>query len=660
MSTKLQDLATELRLAESELDRVLSATGIRVPEGVKRLADKDAGRLRAYVHDQRRRSAKKQELIRLPSVVTVRELGEKLALPIGEVIATLLKNGLPVTVNEQIDYETAAIVASDLGYQTEEDVAATEESVLTPEKLWEILKKEEGGRQPRPPVVVIMGHVDHGKTTILDAIRKANVAASEAGGITQTITGYQVKTKGKTITFIDTPGHETFEFMRKRGASIGDIAILVVAADEGVKEQTKEALRHAVDAEIPVVVALTKIEKPEANLERTKGQLAELGLTLEEWGGTTPVVPVSAKTGKGLDDLLATILVVNEVHPTTAIPDRTALASVVEAHRDPQMGPLATVLIHTGTLKVRDHLVAGKIKGTVRKILDFSGHDVRHAPPSMPVTVIGLEGVPDAGTILQVVEERAAAREKVRQNVRSLPQTLAPKAVKLTREEREARRTQPQKEEVPAGPKVLPLVLKAESQGSLEALRHTVSAMSTQDVFVRLLRSDVGAVTDSDIRTAEAVHGLVLGFTVPVSPAAQKLAETLGVPVQTYDVIYRLTDAIRKRLEELIPPEVIRTDLGTLKVLKIFFSIRGRQIVGGRVQNGLARKSVKGEVKRGGERVASGIVTDLQENKVPVEEVHTGHECGITFQGDGVKMKEGDTIAFYTEEVRKKTLSSTQ
>ncbi len=658
MSVKLNDLATELRIDDTELAHVLATTGVKVPEGVKRIPDKDAGRLRSYVLDQRKRAAKKQETITLPSVLSVRELATKLDLPLGEVIGTLLRNGLAVTLNEQIDYDTAAIVASDLGYQTHESVAATEEGTLTPEKLWEILKKEEPSRQEaRPPVVTVMGHIDAGKTSVLDAIRQARVAAGEAGGITQAITGYQVRKKGRVITFIDTPGHEAFEFMRKRGASMADIAILVVAADAGVQEQTRTAFQHAREAEIPLIVALNKTDKPEANQEKVKRELAEMGANPEEYGGDTPVVPLSAKTGQGLDELLDTILLVNDLHATKAVFDRPALASIIEAHRDPQAGPLATALIHTGTLRTGDHVAVGKTAGSVRKLLDFSGHPTKEARPGTPVTVLGLEGVPDAGDILQVVEARAAAREKVRQTVRSIPQVLAPKSVKLTREEREARKARGKKpEEKPSGPLLLPLVIKAESQGSLEALRGTLSAMGTPDVAVRLLRADVGGITDSDIRTAEAAEGIVLGFSVPVSPFAQKLAETAGVPVQTFPVIYALTEDVRKRLEALIPMETIRTDLGTLNVLKVFFSIRGRQIIGGRVTSGAFEKGALAEALRGEERIARGVLQELQMNKVPVDHAPAGQECGITFVGEGKKIKEGDRIVAFREETRKKSL----
>lgn len=660
MSVKLQQLATDLRADDVEFHRALTATGIKVPEGVHRIPDKDAGRLRAYILDQRKRTAKKQVVTKLPSVLTVREFAAKLELPVGEVIGALLKEGLAATLNEQIDYETAAIVASDLGYQTTEDVAATEESTLTPEKLWEILKKEEPSRQePRPPVVTIMGHIDHGKTTLLDAVRQANVAAGEAGGITQAITGYQVRKKGKTITFIDTPGHEAFEFMRERGASLADIAILVVAADEGVKEQTLTALKHAQEAKIPVVAALTKIDKTEANVERVKRQLADAGLLLEGYGGEVPVVSVSGKTRQGLDDLLDTILLVNEVHPTRAIPNRPALASVVEAHRDPQAGPLATVLIHTGTLRAGDPVVVGKTPGTVRKLLDFGGHTIREAKPSAPAIILGLEDVPEAGDILQVMEERSAAREKVRATVRSLPQVLAPKSIKLTKEAREARRARRGKPEGPpaeTGPRLLPAVLKADTQGALEALKSTLPAMGTGDVAVRLLRADVGPISDSDVRTAETAAGLVLGFAVPVTPVAEKLAETTGVPVLTFPVIYQLTEEVRKRLEALLPTEVLRTDLGELQVLKVFFGIRGRQIVGGRVTKGEFVKGAKVEVRRDGAVFTRGDVAELQMNKVPVEKAPVSRECGLTVTGQDKKIKEGDTLVAYREEVRKKIL----
>lgn len=661
MSVKLTDLATDLRADDAEFQRALAATGVKVPEGVHRIPDKDAGRLRSYVQDQRRRAAKRQEVIQLPSVLTVREFATALELPLGEVIGTLLKNGLAATLNEQIDFETAAIIASDLGYQTVENVAATEESTLTPEKLWEILKKEEPARQqPRPPVVTIMGHVDHGKTTILDAIRQANVAAGEAGGITQAITGYQVRKKGKTITFIDTPGHEAFEFMRKRGASLADIAILVVAADEGAKEQTLTALKHAQDAEIPLVVALTKIDKPEANVERVKRQLADAGVLLQGFGGDVPVVTVSAKTGQGLDELLDTLLLVNEVHPTAAIPDRAALASVVEAHRDPQAGPQATVLVHTGALRAGNHVVVGKTTGTIRKLVDFGGHVLKEAKPSAPVTILGLEGVPEAGDILQAVEERAAAREKVRRTVRSLPQVLAPKSIKLTKEERDARRAGRRKptaqSAAPTGPRLLPIVLKADTRGSLEAIKGTLTAMSTGDVAVRLLRADVGPISDSDVRAAETAEGVVLGFSVPVAPLAQKLAETADLPVQTYRVIYELTEEVRKRLEALLPTETIRTDVGALTVLKVFFGIRGRQIVGGRVTKGEMMKGAKVEVRRGETSLTRGDIADLQANKMPVGKVPQNMECGLTVTGHDKKIKEGDVLVAYREEVRKKTL----
>ena len=647
MSTKLQDLSAELSLAERELERFLGLAGITVPEGVKRIPDKDAARLRGVVRDTRRREAKKQETVRLPSIVTVRTLAEKLELTAGEVIKQLLRSGVVATLNEDLDYETAAIVAADLGYTTVEDVTELEKDVLTPEKLAELLTKEDPKTQePRPPVVTIMGHVDHGKTTLLDTIRQTSVAATEAGGITQRISSYQVRKKGKVITFIDTPGHEAFEFMRKRGASLGDIAILVVAADEGVMEQTKEAVRHALDADIPVIVAITKMDKPAADPEKVKRQIAELSLVPEAYGGETPVVPVSATKAEGMDELLDTILLVAELHQLKAVMDRPALATVIESKQDPGTGPLASVLIHAGTLRVGNSVVVGNTAGTVRQLLDFNGRPIKEAKSSMPVTIVGLEGIPNAGDILQVVEEKVAARKKAAQ-VRRAARPGAQRATPSAPEPAEG---------APAPSHVLPLVLKADVHGSLEAVRQTVEAMGTPEVAPRILRGEIGNITERDIMTASAAHGVVLGFNVNVAQTAAHLGETEEVEVVTFSVIYDLVEDVRKRLEALLPVEVLREDLGKMTVLKVFFSIRGRQIVGGRVTSGIVKNRERLEVYRGGAVVARGVITQLQQNRADVDTVKAGQEAGITFEGNG-KIKEGDTLVIYHEETRKRTFT---
>jgi len=662
MGIKIQDLQSELNLSQNELDRFMQIAGVRIEEGVKRLQDKDAYRVRGLVRDTRRREAKKKETVRLPSIVSVRIFAEKMELPITEIIKQLLKNGVAATVNEDLDYETAAIIAQDLGYSTEEDVTELEQDVLTPEKLHEILIKEDPEKQvSRPPVVTIMGHVDHGKTTLLDTIRKTNVAAGEAGGITQRISSYQAKNKGKLITFIDTPGHEAFEFMRKRGASLADVAVLVVAGDDGIKEQTKEAIRHAKEAKVPIVVAITKMDKPGADAEKVKRQLSENDLVPEEYGGNTPVVPVSATTKMGLENLLENILLVSELNAPKAVNDRAALATVIESRRDPAVGVLASVLIHTGTLHLGDNLVVGKTAGKVRRIVNFDGKSIKEAVASMPVTIIGIQELPDAGDIVQAVGEKTEAREKAARVrvVRQISRVTAiqKKEVSKPIEQKAVARGSEgaQKQEVKEQVKKLNVVLKADTQGSLEAIQQTVQAMGNWEVVPQILVANVGNITETDIMTAESAKAVVFGFNVNTTTTASRMAEKGGVTVKNFRIIYELAEEVRKRLEDLLPPIVIREDLGKVAILKVFFSIRGRQIVGGRVVTGIAKNKENVQLMRGEEVIAKGKITQLQQNKNEAETVKAGQECGITFEGNG-KAKEGDALVVYHEETQKRKL----
>ena len=649
-------------MSDSELSRYMGLAGVRIDEGVKRLQDKDAYRIKGLVRDSRRREAKKKELVRLPSIVSVRDFALKIELPVTEIIKQLLKNGVAATVNEDLDYETAAIIAQDLGYQTEENVTELEQDVLTPEKLAEILTKEDVEHQvSRPPVVTIMGHVDHGKTTLLDTIREANVAAGESGGITQKITSYQAKKKGKLITFIDTPGHEAVEFMRKRGASLADVAILVVAADDGIKEQTKEAIRHAKAVDVPIIVAITKMDKPGADAEKVKRQLSELELVPEEYGGKTPVVPVSAVKGTGLDDLLDTILLVAEINEPKAITNRAALATVIESRRDSSVGVLAVVLIHAGTLHLGDNLVVGKTAGKVRRIISYDGRSLKEALPSMPVTIVGIQDLPDAGDILQAVEEQTEAREKAAR-VRTIKQiTRHPVSAPVVKKPVELRspgnRNEQPKEEPKDKIKKLNIVLKADTQGSLEAIRQTVMAMGDVEVVPQILSAGVGNITENDIMTAEPSKAIILGFNVNTASAAVRMADNGGVTIKSFKIIYELAEEVRQRLEDLLPPVIVREDLGKVAVLKVFFSIRGRQIVGGRVVNGIAKKKELVQIMRGDQLIATGKITELQQNKNEAETVKAGSECGITFEGNG-KAKEGDSLMVYHEEVQKRKLGS--
>jgi len=557
-------------------------------------------------------------------------------------LSVLLKNGVMATLNDDVDYETAAIIAEDLGYTTEEDVAELEKDVLTPEKLEEILKKEDTDKQEeRPPVVTIMGHVDHGKTTLLDTIRDSNVAKKEAGGITQAISSYQVEYKKRQITFIDTPGHETFEFMRKRGASLADIAILVVAADDGVKPQTKEAVKYARAAEVPIIVAITKMDKEAANIDKVKKEVAEqLELLPEEYGGKTVVVPVSAVKKDGIDELLEMVLLTSDVEPPQAVIDRPALGSVVESQLDTNLGPLATVLVHTGTLRVGDDVVIGNTTGRVRRLMDWQSKDVKSVGPSAPVTIVGLDAVPEAGEILQVVEAKGEARQKASRN-------RAPVKTLVSADEDDERQS-------------LALVIKADSQGSVEALRETITAMMPDEVRLSIIRAEVGAVSDSDVLTAQAAGAVIYAFNTNVGGMAKKLADKEGVPVKSYKVIYELTDDVRQEIEARLPVDVVREDLGTLKILKVFFSTQKRKIVGGEVAAGTIEQGARAIIwrKEGKEKVemGSGVITELQRERTAITKAEQGDQVGLTYEGKG-KIKEGDTLEVYREEQVKRKVA---
>lgn len=653
-NVKIVDLLRDLRMSEGELYRILREINVRTEEGQKNLDQQEAASVRRYLNEQKRRAELKGVQIGLPSIIKVQVLAKKLELPVGDVLSILLRNGVMATLNDDLDYDTAAIIAADLGYSTKEDVEELEKDFLTPEKLDEILKKENPKEQTsRPPVVTIMGHVDHGKTSLLDAIRATNVAKGEAGGITQAISSYQAEYKGRMITFVDTPGHETFKFMRKRGASLADVAILVVAADDGVKPQTKEAASHAKEAGVPIVVAINKIDKETANLEKVKTELSELGLQPEEWGGKTVVVPVSALQKKGIDELLEMVLLTADIDPPKAIVNRPALGSVVESRLDKNLGSLATVLVHTGTLQTGDYVVAGKTTGRVRRLLDWRNKSVNSAGPSMPVTVIGLNDVPNAGEVVQAVEETSEAKTKVASR-------RAP-VKKLTSGEDDGRQ-------------VLAVVIIADSQGSLEAITQTIEAMMPTEVKLSIIRADVGTVTDSDVLTAAAGDALVYAFNTTVSGMSRKLAEKEGVEIKMFDVIYHLAEDVRQEIEKRLPVDIVRTDLGKLKVLRVFFSTQKKKIVGGEVTQGMIKAGARVIIRRptlGGKKgllavtgkdeslIGEGEIKEMQREKTTIKEARQGDQVGLTIEGKG-KIKIGDILDVYAEDKIKRKMEAPQ
>lgn len=634
-TVKIAELLKDLKLAEGKFQHILRELNIRTSEGQKNLDLQEAAAIRRYLNEQRRREELKQQKISLPSIIKVQDFATLLELPVGEVLGSLLKNGVVANLNDDLDYDTAAIIAEELGYSTTEDVEALEEDVLTDEKLEEILKKEDPKKQEeRPPVITILGHVDHGKTTLLDSIRSANVAQGEAGGITQAISSYQVDYKGRPITFIDTPGHETFDFMREHGAHLADIAVLVVAADDGVKPQTKEAAEYAKAAGIPIIVAINKMDREGANPDKVKAELAEqLELNPEEWGGKTVMVPISALKKEGLDDLLEMILLTADIETPKADPNRNALGTVIESRLDKNLGPLASILIHTGTLHTGDDVVVGSVTGRVRRLLDWHNKSISKAAPSTPVTIIGLKDVPHAGDILQAVEAKEEAAQKAAQG-------RAPIKRMMNSDENDTRPT-------------LALVLKADSRGSLQAIQQTVEAMVPEkEIRLAIVRSDVGAISDSDILTAKAAGAIVYGFNVSVAGMSKKLADKEKVPVKLYDVIYRLSEDVRVEIEERLPVDIIQEDIGRLKVLKVFFSTPKKKIVGGEVAEGKIVPEAKVVVLRGSgderEEVGSGDIIELQRERQALQVAETGDQIGLTIEGKG-KIKEGDVLRIYTE-----------
>ena len=669
----ISELARKLRVSTDELRAKLPELGFDIGAKAIKIPDKDAGRImyawrqykkRAYLDkkraDQRARAERKAmvqegtaEKVQIGSTITVREFADVLNLPIAKVMQELMRAGILASLNESIDFDTAAIIAEDLGFIAEstDGTAGDDEQEEGVDQLEEAIGTEEkADLKERPPVVVVMGHVDHGKTLLLDAIRKENVVATESGGITQHIGAYQVQRNDRDLTFIDTPGHEAFTVMRSRGAKVADIGILVVAADDGVQPQTREAIDIIKAAKLPFIVAINKIDKPDANPEKIRNQLSELGLIPEDWGGKTVMVGVSAKTGENLEQLLDMLLLVADMEKEhiVANPDRRAIGTIIESHVDKGQGPVATVLVQSGTLKSGDILgVRGVNYGRVRAMKTWDGQDEKTAPPSTPVRILGFKADPSIGDVLEVPE-----------SAKELEKLKAQPSRKSGVAEMSVRRTKSVEDEDGGDDEhkvILNLVIRADVLGSLEALLGMIEKIDNPHVGVKVVAKGLGNITESDVLNAEATKAMLLAFNVKPASAAQVLARDKGVEIHEYSVIYKLFEDIVERLKILIPAEKVYTELGSVKVLAIFSKLPKGMVVGGAVSKGKVEVGATARVVRDDQVIAEGKISSLQAGKQEVKDVEEGQQCGIGFTGKA-KIEEGDVLEVYTEEEHARTL----
>jgi len=588
-----------------------------------------------------------RKTIVIPDFLTVRELAGLMDVSPIQVIKELMNNGILANINQQIDYETAAIVAEEMGFETGPEappVTVEEEMPMIPLPLKERMYEGEAPEdlEPRPPVVTMLGHVDHGKTTLLDVIRRTNVVAGEAGGITQHVGAYQVEHDGKKITFLDTPGHEAFTAMRARGAQGADIAILVVAADDGVMPQTQEAIDHARAARVPIVVALNKMDKANANPERVKQQLADVGLQIEEWGGQTICVPVSAKQKTGIDDLLDNILAVAELAELKANPNRPAMGTVIEGELDKSRGPTATLLVQNGTLRLGDALLIEDLHGRIKAMFNERGEQVKKARPSTPVVVLGLSDVPHPGDTFKVVKDEKTARSLAAERAREKAQA----AIRPTR----IISLEGILDQIRAGQvKELNLILKADVRGTIEPIVNSLEKLGDEGLKVNILHQGTGNISESDVMLAVASRAIIVGFGVQVDPAASRTAEAEGVDIRLYDIIYKLIDDVDKALKGLLEPVYKDVVSGHAVVRAVFTIPRVGKIAGVAVTDGHVARNSLARVRQNDQLVYEGRVSSLKRFTEDVKEVRAGFECGVGLEGFR-DFKEGDIIEFYKKE----------
>ncbi len=566
--------------------------------------------------------------VELPPFITVRQLADVLKVEPTKIIKQLMRKGIMANINQSVDFNTASITAAEFGYAAK----AAKERRASPSRK----EKRKGKLSVRPPVVTVMGHVDHGKTTLLDVIRKTNVTAHEVGAITQHIGAYQALVDGRKITFLDTPGHEAFTAMRARGAQATDIVILVVAVDDGVMPQTVEAINHARAAKVPIVVAINKIDKSDANPERVKQQLADLGLVVEEWGGDTVCVPISAKQGQGISDLLENIFLVADILELKADPDSAAEGVIIEAKLDKTKGPLATLLVQKGTLRLVNVVVAGGAWGKIKAMFDDKGKQVHKAEPSTPVEILGLNEVAKSGDLFIVLPDEHEARSIVEKQKYPRPRpTLSLSALSSQISDGQI--------------KELNIVLKTDVEGSIEPIKGSVERLGTEKAKARVIHTASGSITESDVLLASASKGIIIGFNTPTSPGATQLAKIEGVSIQQYDVIYKLIEDMDRTLKGMLEPTYAEVLSGRAEVRAIFPSSKSRKIVGVYVMEGKIRRDAQVKILRKNKVICDSRASSLKRFKEDVAEVSTGLECGLGIE-EIVDFQIGDIIEFYRQE----------
>jgi len=580
---------------------------------------------------------KEKNTIQIPSIITVGQFAAKLNLPVSQVISELMKNGVMATINDNIDFETAAIVGEYLGFQIEPEEATKKVAVVSESK--ELVA--------RPPVVAVMGHVDHGKTSLLDAIRETNVVAGESGGITQHIGAYQITYKDQKITFLDTPGHEAFSKMRAHGASITDAAIIVVAADDGIQPQTLEAIKHAERANVPLVFAITKIDKPDANIDKIKQQLSEIQYVPEEWGGKALVIGVSAKTKEGIENILEMVLLVAAMKELKANPKAPASGVVIESRLDYGKGPVATILVQNGTLRLFEWIAVSGTYGRLKSMEDSQGKKVKSCGPGFPVKISGLKSLPDVGDAFQRLEDEKQARDEASkfqkmQSVRGISKVKKISTSEITQSIQEGEK------------KELNIILKADVTGSLEAASESLEKIHNEEVAVNIIQSGIGDISESDIMMAKAGKALVLGFNVHLKAEVSQLAKREKVQISIYKVIYELLDDIKDALSDLLPPERLEFIEGKLEVLQIFKKGKPPIIVGGKVTFGKIKKDLFVKLIQNEEEII-GKVLSVKRGTDEISEALSGTECGLLMDIK-VMPKEKDELEFFRVEERKRSL----